>query len=84
MTDDHDRIYYQINQAKEAIASLNTQVALMAQSNETMAKVMTDHMDLHKENASTWKSSAITFGFAVLAMALSSGVAVVVSKLVTT
>jgi hypothetical protein len=74
MTDDHDRIYYQINQAKEAISALDKQVALMAQSNEAMAKIMTDHMSLHKETRSTVKTSVINFVFTMLGLAVAGGV----------
>jgi hypothetical protein len=74
MTDDHDRIYYQINQAKEAISALDKQVALMAQSNEAMAKIMTDHMNLHKETRSTVKTSVINFVFTMLGLAVAGGV----------
>jgi hypothetical protein len=74
MTDDHDRIYYQINQAEKAITALDKQVALMAQSNEAMAKIMTDHMNLHKETRSTVKTSVINFVFTMLGLAVAGGV----------
>jgi len=80
MDDDHSRIYYQINQAEKAITALDKQVALMAQSNEAMAKIMTDHMSLHKETTSSVKTCAINFGFTMLGLAVAGGVGAVVAK----
>ena len=82
MTDDHDRIYYQINQAKEAISALDKQVALMAQSNEAMAKIMTDHMDLHKETSASVKTSAISLVFTLIGLAVAGGVGAAVAAFV--
>jgi hypothetical protein len=81
MTGDHDKIYYQINLAKEAIAALDKQVALLAQSNETLAKVMTDHMDLHKETCSSLKTSAISLVFMMIGLAIAGGVGAAVAAI---
>jgi hypothetical protein len=90
MTDehgDHKELYYQINNAKEAISELDKQVALLAQNTahivegvQNVADAISDHMKSHKENTSTLKTSAINFGFTMLGLAVAGGVGAVVAK----
>ena len=80
MTSDHEKIYFQINQAKAAVAELDKQVALLAQSTNNLAKAMTDHVDSHKDNAKCFKSSAVNFFFTMLSLAIAGGVGAVIAK----
>ena len=80
MTDDHEKIYFQINQAKEAIAGLDKQVALLAQSMNGVVGSMTDHVNSHKENQKCIKTSAINFLFTMLGLAVAGGVGAVIAK----
>ena len=91
MTDDHDghkELYFQIGKAKEEIANLDKQVALLAQNTghivegvQRVAEAMSDHVGTHKKNSSTLKSSAITFAFNMLSLGVAGGVGFVVAKL---
>ena len=80
MTDDHEKIYFQINAAKAAVAELDKQVALLAQSTNNLAKAMTEHVDSHKDNAKCLKSSAMSFFFTMLGLAIAGGVGAVIAK----
>jgi hypothetical protein len=88
MDDGHDKLYYQINGAKEAIAELDKQVALLAQNTahivegvHAVSNAVADHVKSHKDNTSTVKTCAINFGFTMLGLAVAGGVGAVVAKL---
>ena len=80
MTDDHEKIYFQINAAKSAVAELDKQVALLAQSTNNLAKAMTDHVDSHKDNAKCVKSAATNFIFQMIGLCVAGGVGAVIAK----
>jgi hypothetical protein len=92
MVDDHDghkELYFQINNAKDEIANLDKQVALLAQNTahivegvQRVASAISEHVGSHKENVSTLKTSAINFGFTMLGLAVAGGVGAVVAKFV--
>ena len=90
MTDDHDghkELYFQLGKAKDEIASLDKQVALLAQNTkhivegvQRVADAVSSHVKSHKENVSTLKTSAINFGFTMLGLAVAGGVGAGVAK----
>jgi len=90
MTNDHDGhedLYFQIDKAKDAIAELDKQVAVLAQNTshivegvQRVAEAVTKHVESHKDTATTFKTSAINFGFTMLGLAVAGGVGAVVAK----
>ena len=91
MTDDHNghkELYFQIRENEKATSELRTQVAVLvvtsqhiAESSQIVANAMADHVTTHKENASTWKTSAISFGFNMLSLCIAGGVGAAIAKL---
>lgn len=89
MTDDgHKDLYFQLGRAKEEIAKLDKQVALLAQNTrhivegvQRVADAVARHVETHDQSATTWKTSAINFGFTMLGLAVAGGVGAVVATL---
>lgn len=88
MTDDgHKELYFQIRENTKANSELRTQVALMVQSTQhiaeatqNVAQAIASHVDAHKENASTLKTSAVSFAFNMLGLGIAGGVGAAIAQ----
>jgi len=85
--DEHKDLYFQIRENTKAQAELRTQVALMVQSTQhiaeatqNVARAIASHVDSHKKNASTFKTSAINFAFNMLGLGIAGGVGAAIAQ----